>query len=153
MIALQEYFCMLSEYHGSNGFVLVTDNASSQKQRTSKQQSRRRSCCGSYSEKQHLKFSVVSPEDDKCPSRPRRTLDVDDGVYGKSETKSLRLQTTTTKKTRETMGKHKELNVWSLNQTHFQYSRNFAKRKEYSLKDDSSSNFDSLLPREARWKF
>lgn len=162
MTALREYFSMLSVQHGPDKFVLVTDNAAPQKQQRIKQ-SRRQSCSTTTSDanKQYLKFSVVSQEDDKCPSRPKRTYDVDRCA---SETKCLRLQNTTTADARETStlpcsstnkNTHQErrqgLDCWSLNQTHFQYSRIITKTRENPTKDDLSTA--DLLPREARWKF
>ncbi|CAJ1959637.1 unnamed protein product [Cylindrotheca closterium] len=154
MIAMQEYFCMLSEHHGSNCFVLVVDNAATpQKQQGKKEKnkySRRRSSCGysSSDEKQDLKFSVVSPEDDKCPSRPRRTLDVDYEavcLLANSETVVIAAAAVAAPK-----NDHAQ-NIWSLNPSHFQYSRNIATRNETSVKDDTPNS--DLISREARWKF
>lgn len=169
MTALRSYFSMLSEHLGSDEFVLVIDNAAPTK-RQQQQQSRRMSL--SSSSEHVCKFSVVSPEDDKCPSRPTRTSDCDlyhpsDDVSCKATRPQGPLQSNqetprTTLPQSSFERPHGGLNVWSLSQSHFQFSSrmmmNTRNRDHYALKtnDDSSSSSsssDMILTRDARWKF
>lgn len=149
MMALQSYFCMLSEKYELEDFILVTDNAAPQR--------RRRQSSSDFSDimmiDKQFKFSVVSPDDDKCPSRPKRISDDDLSYYsdgtsssstisdgggqseGQTESRHRQsLQSTTTLEasiitppihiTCDEQQKRERLNVWlSLNQSHFQYSR------------------------------